>query len=122
MKDRVPRLNQLLKREVGKIILRDIDLPDNVLATITEVETSPNLIQAKIYISALPDEKLDEVMVILNSQVYFIQKEINDKLRIRPVPKIIFKKEDKTRTAAKVEELLAEINYGETNLENKPKI
>jgi ribosome-binding factor A len=113
MKERIPRINQLFKKEVGKIILEDIDFPENVLVTITEVDTSPNLIQSKIYISCLPEEKIDNVFKILSKQIYEIQKKLDKKLRMRPVPKIIFKKEKKTSEADRIEGILEKIKSEE---------
>lgn len=113
MNNRVPRINQLFKKEIGKIILEDIDFPDNVLVTITQVETSPNLIQSKIYISCFPEKETESVFKILNKRVYEIQKKLDRKLRMRPVPKIIFKKEKKIKEADRIEELLEELKNEE---------
>ena len=47
MAERIPRVNQLIQEELGKILHREIEFPEDVLVTITRVEASPNLIQAK---------------------------------------------------------------------------
>jgi ribosome-binding factor A len=108
-KDRILSLNELIKRQIGEIILRQIDFPPGIFMTITRVETSSNLIQAKVYISVIPEEKEGKIIKILNRQIFEIQKIINDRLKIRPVPKIIFTEEKKTKEAAKVEEILEQI-------------
>jgi len=107
--NRVQSLNNLIKKEVSQILLRGLDLPDNVLATITQVETSSNIIQTKVYISVIPVEKTDEVFQILKKEIYEIQQKLNKRLKMRPVPKIIFTKEEKTREAGKIEEILEKI-------------
>ena len=106
---RTLRVNELIKRELNQIILRQVDFVKNVLVTITRVETSSNLIQAKVYISVVPKGKEVEVLKILNYQVYDLQQEINKRLKMRPVPKIKFVEEKKTKEASRIEELLEKI-------------
>ena len=112
MHDRIPRINQLLKKEIGDIILKEIGF-EGALITVTRVETSPKLNDANIYISAIPDEKIENVFKVLNRNLYHIQKMINRRLRIRPVPKLRFVRENLTREAGKIEEILEEIKEEE---------
>jgi len=79
------------------------------LVTVTRVDTSPNLIQSKIYISALPEENLSDVLQVLRRSIYNFQQKLNKRLKMRPIPKIIFAEEKETREAARIEELLEEI-------------
>ncbi|MDO8663808.1 MAG: 30S ribosome-binding factor RbfA [Candidatus Wildermuthbacteria bacterium] len=106
MPKRLLRLNSLLKREISQIILREFDFPLDVLVTITRVETSSNLIDSSVWVSVLPDGKKDEIMSLLEKGVYSIQQNLNDKLRMRPVPKLRFLEEKLTVEAGKVEGLL----------------
>ena len=111
MTHRIKRVNKLLKEEIGNIILKEVSLPE-CLVTITQADASPNLQQAKIYISVMPEEKQEEVFEVLNNSIYNIQQELNKRLNMRPVPKIMFRKEEKTKQAARVEELLEKIRKG----------
>ena len=113
MTDRTLKINSLFKKEIGKIILEEVEFPEGVLATITEVDTFPNLIESKIYISCFPENRIDNVLEILKSRIYEIQKKLNKKLNMRPVPKIVFVKEDKTKEADRVEGLLEELKKEE---------
>jgi len=109
MGNRIKRVNALIKDELGKILLKDIDFPQGVLVTITRVDSSPNLSQAKVYISVMPGKKIDKVSKILNRRIYNIQQTLNRRLKMRPIPRIEFQKEEKTEEAARVEELLEEL-------------
>ncbi|HDJ30483.1 30S ribosome-binding factor RbfA [bacterium] len=106
---RILQVNELIKRELGKIISQNIDLSKEVVATITRINTSNNLIQAKVYVSVIPQEKSKEVLSILNKKVFDIQQKLNRRLRMRPVPKIIFVEEKETKKAQEIEKLLEEI-------------
>ncbi len=108
MSNRIDKVNSLLEREISQIILRDFSFPD-ALATLTHVDATANLIEAKVYISVFPEDKTEKVIKLLNGGIHDIQKKINKKLNMRPIPKIIFVKDEKIREAARVEELLEKI-------------
>lgn len=122
MNNRIQRVNQLIKKEVSQIILREVDFPKDVLVTVTRVETSTNLIQSKIYISVMlsstspfvgrggPKDKHTQVLEILNRQIYNLQQRLNKRLKMRPIPRIKFLEEEKTAEAGRIEELLEEIH------------
>jgi len=106
---RVEKINALLKKELNKIFLKEFDFSPEVFITITRVETSSNLIESKVYISVIPKKAKKEIFDFLNKEIYHIQQKINKVLRMRPVPKIIFKEEKETEKAGEVERILKEI-------------
>ncbi len=107
--ERIKKINELIKRELGWIILKEIDLPSDALVTITRAAVSPNLSQVKIYISIIPDSQEKRIFNILNKNIYFIQQFLNKRLKMRIVPKIIFHKERIEQKADRVDKLLNEI-------------
>jgi len=109
MANRIEKINALIKKELSSILLKEIDFPKDVLTTITRVEAVPNLSEAKVYISTMPDGQTDKVREVLEKKVYYIQQCLNKRLKMRPIPKIGFKKEEKTRQADRVEELLEQL-------------
>lgn len=118
MTKRIERVNQLIKKELAQIILREIDFPPNVLVTLTRVDTSPNLIEAKIFLSTLPEGRAQETMDILNRNIYMIQQDLNKRLIMRPMPKIMFREEKIVREAGRVEEILEKAKRDCKNKEN----
>jgi len=108
MKNRVLKINELIKKELGGIILKEIDVPQKSIVTITRIETMPNLKQAYAYVSVIGEDE-QRILNILNHKIYNIQHSLNKKLNMRPVPKIIFKQEKETEKAARIEELLEKI-------------
>ncbi len=108
MTNRIEKVNSLLQREISKIILRDFNFQGS-LVTLTHVDATANLIEARAYISVLPEEKTGKVVEVLNRGVYDVQQKINKMLNMRPVPKIIFKKDKEISKASRVEELLEKI-------------
>ena len=108
MNQRVERVNSLLQKEISKIILKDFSFSETMV-TLTYVDTTANLIEAKAYISVFPEDKTDKIIKTLNKGVYGVQQKINKMLNMRPIPKIIFIKDEKIKEAARVEAILEKI-------------
>ena len=53
---RIEKVNSLIQQELGKLILKEIDIFPGILLTITRVECSNNLFQCKVYISVIPED------------------------------------------------------------------
>ena len=106
--NRIDKVNSLLLQEISKIILQDFDFSD-CLVTLTHVDVTANLIDAKAFITVLPDEKKDKIIKILNTNIRDVQKKINKKLNMRPIPKIKFVRDENVKQAAKIEALLEKI-------------
>jgi len=106
MTNRIDRVNSLLQHELSKILLKDFAFSPEILVTLTRVDTTGNMIEAKAYVSVFPEEKSAGILNALQKSTYDIQYQINRTLRMRPVPKIRFVKETEVLHAAKIEELL----------------
>lgn len=90
MTQRILKINKLIKQELGKIILTDVDFPRDIILTITKVDTSADLHYADVFISVLPDEKSIEIKEMIEENIYFIQGRLNRKLFMKPLPRIRF--------------------------------
>ena len=109
MSNRIEKVSSLIQEELSQILLKEVDFPKDVLVTITRVEIIVNLSDARIYISVIPENQTDKVFETLNRRIYDIQQCLNRRLNMRPIPKIEFRKEEKTQQAARVEELLEKL-------------
>ncbi|MDD3046501.1 MAG: 30S ribosome-binding factor RbfA [Candidatus Pacebacteria bacterium] len=103
------KLNNIIQKELAQIFLKELDFSSNVVVTITRVEVSLNGFSAKVFVSVLPEENKDFVFKVLNNNIYSFQQKINKKLKIRPVPRIEYAEEKRTKEAAKIEEILKKI-------------
>jgi len=109
MSKRIQRVNQLIKKELGQIILREVEFPIDVLATVTRVETSVDLNQARVFLSCFPENKAKQILEILNRQIYDIQQKLNKRLKMKFIPRIEFREEKKTKEAGEIEEILEKL-------------
>ncbi len=80
-------LSDTLRR--GKF--HDADLIDSVsLLSINEVRMTPDLKNAKAYVSSLMDGDLDGILEALNNAASYFQKELNNKLDSKFTPRVRF--------------------------------
>jgi len=113
MTKRIAQINGLIREELSKILLKGEGIDRQTLMTITRVETTQDLVETKVYISIFPDERFTEAMDFLRKNIYHIQQDLNKRLCMKRVPKIIFYRETKTGEAGKIEKLIGEIHKKE---------
>ncbi len=105
MSERLKKLNDLLRDEVGKILLVELEKEDGVLVTVVGADISPTLEHATIKISVFPENKRAEVLKKIEKIIYQIQQRLNKRLRMRPIPKIRFAIDNTEERAEKVEKI-----------------
>jgi ribosome-binding factor A len=113
MSKRIKRVNQLIKKTLSNILLKELDFVKEVIITVTRVNTASDLSKASVFISVIPEEQIKQVMRSLNKNIYHLQQKMNKKLVMKCVPKIIFIEETKTAEADRIEKLLDELKNKE---------
>lgn len=113
MSKRIERVNELIKRELGKILFEMLDVESSMLVTVTRVETTPNLLTAKVWVSVFPEKEERHVFAVLEQDIWKIQQALNKRLRMKPIPKIIFVKEGAVREAGRIEETIEKLKNNE---------
>lgn len=103
---RKEKINDLLRDEVGQILLKELDLDSDALVTVTRAIVSEDGFHAKVYVSVLPADQGEEALEQIKERVYFFQQILNKKLRMRPIPKIYFVLDRTEEEAAKIEKIL----------------
>ncbi|MDO8494902.1 MAG: 30S ribosome-binding factor RbfA [bacterium] len=105
---RQEKISELLREEIGKILLRELDFDADAIVTVTRAIVSEDRNHAKIYVSVLPSQFAEEAMEAIKKQVYFLQQALNKKMRIRPVPRIAFVLDRTEEEAARIEKIIDE--------------
>lgn len=108
MSERIAKVNKLLKQEVGKLILEDVDFPTDMVVTVIKADTSADLHYGDIYISVMPKEKEEEALALLEENVYALQQKINKKLFMKPVPMVRFRLDFSGDKADRINEIIRE--------------
>ena len=74
MQKRIQRLNQLIKKEVAQLILREVEFPKDVLVTVTRAEVTPDLRESKVYVSIMPEKEESQILDFLNRRIFLLQR------------------------------------------------
>lgn len=109
MSDRITKLNDLLRDEVGQILADEFIQDKNTLVTVTGADVSRTLEHATIGISVYPLSKSEDTLSKIKKHIYPIQQVLNKRLRMRPVPKIRFEIDRSQEQAERIEKLLKKL-------------
>lgn len=110
---KVPRLNEILREELAAAVSREVGLP-NALITITYVECSPDLKQAHVGFSVLPDNLAGTALRHLSSATGGLVRVLRSRIKLRQMPHLIWEFDATEREASKIEKLIAEVNEEES--------
>jgi len=69
-------------------LLRDANLPPDVLVTVSRVDTTANLKSTLIWLYVLPDTRGEEVLKLLTPQLYDLQGAFNRAVEMQPLPRL----------------------------------
>jgi ribosome-binding factor A len=106
---RTEKINELLKEELAFLISQNIPV-DKGLITITDVDCSPDLNQAKVSVSVLPDKYYGTALKALRSFTSEFVREMSRKSRMRKVPKIFWAIDDSEKVGAEMREIIRRVS------------
>lgn len=110
MGHRVNRVGEQMKKELGDIISRKIKDPRIGFVTVTDVEVTGDLQQAKVYISVLgDDEQKENTLKGLAKAKGFIRTEIGQRIRLRKTPELIFEFDESMAYGNRINSLIHEL-------------
>ena len=88
---RIEKLQELIKQEMSKMLLKELKDPRIGFVTVTDVEMTGDLREAKIFVSVMGDEEqVKSSLEGLNSALGFVRREIGQRVRLRFTPEISF--------------------------------
>jgi ribosome-binding factor A len=107
---RLDRVNQLIKEEVSMLLQRELKDPRLGFVTVTEVEVSKDLRQAKVFVSVLGDDaKWKSSMAALESARGFVRNWLRQHLELRVTPDLEFRPDHSLEHAARIQSLLKQV-------------
>jgi ribosome-binding factor A len=113
MSQRTDRVDELLRQEIGELLAKEVADPRIGFATITDVETSPDLRHAKVWVSVIGQKAdRDETLRALAQAMPFIRHELGKRLRIRRIPDLHVRLDDSAERGTRVLHLLQELEAG----------
>lgn len=121
MSRRIERVNSLLVEVIAEVVMREVKDPRVPgLITITRVETSPDLRQAKVFFSVIGDDKQKKIALqVLQDAAGFIAMTASKKVVLRFFPQLSFKIDDTLDKHQRIDDLLKKIE-DEKNARQSP--
>lgn len=113
MSQRTERVDELLRQEIGTILGREAKDPRIGFATITEVETTPDLRHARVWVSVIGSaEERERTLVALQHAMHFVRRELGPRLRLKRIPELHVRLDDSMERGTRVLHLLDELERG----------
>ena len=111
--DRMRRVDEAMREVLSDAITSEIKDPRVGFITVTAVDTSPDLRQARVFVSVLgtPSERRRSLQG-LRSAHGFLQRKVAGELRLKHTPTLDFAYDDTVENAARINALLAEREDG----------
>ena len=121
MTARTDRIDQLLRQEIGEILVRDVQDPRIGFVTVTDVETAPDLSTARVWVSVIgqPEER-ERTIRALQRAMPFVRHELGSRIRLRRIPELQLRTDDTAQRGTRVMQLLAELEAGQVPEDEAP--
>jgi ribosome-binding factor A len=108
MNRRLQRLGGLFQEELSELLLREVKDPRLTrLVSITRVVISPDLRHARVYVSVMGSEE-EKVSTLegLTAAAPFLRRKLNNRVTLRRIPELSFRRDDSLEQGARVLDLL----------------
>lgn len=103
-------MDMTIQREISHILQFELKNPKLGFVTVTDVQCTNDLSQAKVYVTFLGKQGRNEAgMKVLNQSKGFIRSAVAKKIKIRKMPELIFIQDKSLEQGNKIESILKEI-------------
>ncbi len=110
MSQRLLRVCELLKRELGTILQRDYTF-DGVLVTVGSVDVTPDLRHGHVFIGVIGDQRrARRVIEKLNHEHGAIQKKISSRVVLKHTPKLSFNLDDSVERGVRLLSVIQDVD------------
>ena len=111
---RTIRLGEQIRQDLGDLLAREVHDPGIGFVTITRVRVTEDLLQARVFYTALGDQAAAQKTArALERALPFLRRALGQRLRLRRVPELTFAIDESIGHQARVEELLEQIKREE---------
>lgn len=111
MSRRTRQVGEFLKEELTDIIRREVKDPRIGFMSLTNVEMSPDLRSARVFVSVLgTDEERAATLAALRSASGFIRHHLKPRLRMRQIPELDFRDDRSMEHAAEIARAISQIH------------
>lgn len=105
---RAERVGDQIQRALAEVIGREVADPAVGRMTLSGVDLSPDLRQAKVYVTPAEDSDGERTIDGLNRAAGFLRRRLGTRLRLKRLPRLRFVYDPTLDDACRISELLAE--------------
>jgi ribosome-binding factor A len=109
MKHRLLRVNEIVKRELSGIIGREVSF-DSALVTVNQVDVTPDLKSAHVFVSVLGSESGDNVLTKLEAHRIPFQAELAKRVVLKYTPHLVFHLDNSIERGTRVIKIMQELD------------
>lgn len=114
MSQRTERVDELLRQEIGRILAKDVQDPHIGFATVTAVETTPDLRHARVRVSVIGGAaERAETVAALERAMGYVRHELGGRLRIRRIPALHVSLDESAERGTRMLRILEELERGD---------
>lgn len=112
MTRRLERLNGLFREQLSDLLLRQLKDPRLAqFVSITRVIISPDLSHARVFVSVMgSEEEKASTLEGLTAAANYLRRELNNRISLRRMPELSFRRDDSLEQGAHVLDLLNQIS------------
>lgn len=118
MSIRLEKISKLLQEELSLLLVHKLKDPIFGLVTITNVKVTPDIREAKIYISVYEREKRQPILDKLNSIKKMLRTEVAQKVKLKHIPELFFYIDDTLDYVEKMENIFRKIHKNDNEENN----
>lgn len=120
---RQKQVAEMLRRELSDIFQRlGLNMVDGGMISITAVRMTPDLLEARVYLSIFQIEEPDKMMTKIRERAWEIKKELTTRVRrqLRRMPELTFYLDDTLDYAFKMEDIFKKIHEQDGDTPEQP--
>jgi len=109
---RPTRVGEQIRQDLTELITRQVHDPGVGFITITRVDVTPDLQQARVHYTSLGDEKAHrETRRALERATPFLRRQLGHRLRLRRIPELQFFYDESIERHDRIERILQELQH-----------
>lgn len=110
MSVKIDRIASQMIKEVSYVLANEVKDSDIRFVTVTDVKVTNDLSFAKVYVTVLKEDKIEDTLKALKNASGFIRKALALRLNIRHIPELEFVYDESIEYGKKIENIIENIH------------
>ena len=113
MTARTKRIDALLREEISDLLAREVQDPGVGFSTITDIDTTPDLGHARVWVSVIGSEaERTQTLRALERAMPFIRRRLGERLRLKRIPELTVRADPTVERGTRLMHILQELEEG----------